>query len=174
MADCSSAKMLDMPTQPPQQMQQTEHTPTSPSAKSKHRAQGEIFTFTHPSIPYGSSPSKKQRGGCVPSTPPYATSPYTMSVQGMGYHTQQSPGKMGGTLPRDPNLQRNYKAEVHLTQQQREAYGRNLLARTPSIDGSKSKYIYSDSESRTLPHTQRFPRQQDFVHIDAEMGCSQC
>ena len=91
----------------------------------------------------------------------------------------------------DPNMQLNYKARVYLTSEEKRAYGRNILARMPSIDGSKAKYLVGAAEtgggrvhsSASLYNggsLQRglgvpgYPRRQEIVQLDSELGCSQC
>lgn len=147
------------------------------------KSQPSVFTFTPSSVPPHSC--------STPKSPPYCSSVAGASSSSDGSY--QEPGGGGGDKlsHTDPNVQLNYKARVYLTNSQREAYGRNILARMPSIDGSKSKYTgivelpgrVSSSTmvagspmyaGDSLPRQVGYHRRQDIVQLDTELGCSQC
>lgn len=159
----AASKKLATPTPPPEF--------SSPPGKS----QPSVFTFTPSSIhmsPHASS---------TPKCPQYGSSVAGASAYSSSDSSYQDPGENPSQT--DPNLKLNYKARVYLTNSQRQAYGRNILARMPSIDGSKSKYIVehpgrvssvSMYASDSLPRASYQHRRQDMVQLDTELGCSQC
>lgn len=81
----------------------------------------------------------------------------------------------------DPNLKKTYRQKIHITNQQRQSYGKNILARYPSIDGSKSKYLPNASTKNTtrqilhvLPKPSHKRTSKEVLELDAELGSSQC
>ncbi len=151
---------------PPRQQQPT--TPPSaadlspPPSSGYKSGGGSVFNFSTHSTPRASTHSN-------------GASASSSSETGSSY--QPSP------VPGDPNVKLNYNAKVYLTNSERAAYGRNILARQPSVDGSKMKYIVGDRSRRTsnssyasdsLPRA-TYHRRHDAVQLaDSEMGCSQC
>jgi hypothetical protein len=152
---------------------------------------------TSPSPPSEPSVFTFASNGHMPHHMPAQHTPkspqYCGSVAGASASSASSDGSYhesgGGDKQTDPNIQLNYKARVYLTNSQRETYGKNMLTRMPSIDGSKSKYTgivdrvsscttFADS----LPHQHHSARQhhaahqrrKDVVELDSELCSSQC
>lgn len=74
----------------------------------------------------------------------------------------------------DPNMKSEFRTEEPISNQQRAAYGQNILARAPSIDASKNSKYTKTTLPVVSPHI-RFGTNPEFVHMqDAELGCSQC
>lgn len=158
-------------------------TPTPPPEFSPppSKSQPSVFTFSHSSVhtPPHSCPHPKSPLYCGSITGGSASSASSDSSY------QELGGGGGKSAHKNPNLQLNYKARVYLTNSQRENYGPNILARMPSIDGSKSKYtgivempgrVSSSGSyaSDSMPRRTTYHRQQDRVQLDTELGCSQC
>lgn len=172
--DPAPEKKLATPSPPPTKLDE-ESPPTSCS--SGYKSQGSIFTF-HPSSVHAIS---------LDSTPKLSGS-YSRSVSGASAHSD-SPLQVSSERPAnaDPNFQLNYKARVYLTHEQKRAYGRNILARMPSVDGSKTKYLVGSggegggglggrASSSSLYSSDSLPRgrKHDVLQMDAELGSSQC
>ena len=74
----------------------------------------------------------------------------------------------------DPNMKSELRTEEPITNQQRAAYGRNILARAPSIDASKNSKYSKTTLPVVAPHI-RFGTHPEFVHVQGmEVGSSQC
>ena len=125
------------------------------------------FQYHHPNPTgnfYCESPKRTPIPHSVPM-PPYnprsaATSPYRSMAS-------KAPP------PLDPNLKSNLRTEEHLTNREREVYGRNIVARTPSIDGSKNSLRIQNGHVHKLPVS--YHAHGGFVQIhDSEVGVSQC
>lgn len=76
----------------------------------------------------------------------------------------------------NPNLKSNVKLEESLTNHDREAYGRNILARQPSVDTTSK---LASATGRTRVHPAMVPvsydKHRDFVSLsDVPRTCSQC
>ena len=76
----------------------------------------------------------------------------------------------------NPNIKSNIKLEESLTNHDREAYGRNILARQPSVDTS-NKLAGANGRTRVHPAVLHvsYDRHRDFVSLsDVPRTCSQC
>ena len=149
---------------------------SSPPPSSGYRAQGEIFKFDSTCIKM-SAPTACKFSSSV-------NFPSTRKEAGISSQNKKDPNSMASSVSPsrhglDPNLKISYKQQMHITNQQRESYGRNILARYPSIDGSKRKYIPNGSPrtagKRTPPPVHPKPSPRAVVlKLDAELGSSQC
>lgn len=77
----------------------------------------------------------------------------------------------------DPNVKLNAKLEESLTNHDRETYGRNILARQPSVDTTSK--LANGTTGRTKVHPvmlhASYDRHRDFVSLsDVPRTCSQC
>ena len=172
----------------------TKCIPASPPPPSKSHPPS-VFTFTPPNQ---STPTKNHTHNSTHVHAAYhAQKPtYSNSIAGASAHSETPHHQVSAASAEkqshtDPNFQKDYKAKVYLTESQKEAYGGNILTRLPSIDGSKSKFFVgdggrssrpgsysSDSLPRGIMHHKRQDLQRghgmDMVHLDTELGCSQC
>lgn len=140
-----TSKCSDLGTPSPIACAMPSPTKSNPPQSSGYRQQGAIFKFDPTSIKINTS---------YPSMKPSSTSTGKHAAEPSA-DSNLSIGTRRGT---DPNLKSNYRQNVHLTNQQRQNYGRNILSRYPSIDGSKSKYIPgSDGSDGRLPTNRRPP-----------------
>ena len=76
----------------------------------------------------------------------------------------------------DVNLKSNVKFEESLTNHDRDAYGRNLLTRQPSVDAT-NKLANGNGRTRLLAPVMQvsYDRRQEFVNLsDVPRTCSQC
>ena len=86
-----------------------------------------------------------------------------------------SPYRSMASKPQSLNLKTNFRAEEHLTNREREVYGKNIVARMPSIDTSSKTSLHLQNG-----HTHRLPvtfnaHGGGVVQIhDSEIGCSDC
>ena len=86
-----------------------------------------------------------------------------------------SPYRSMASKPQSFNLKTNFRAEEHLTNREREVYGKNIVARMPSIDTSSKTSLHLQNG-----HTHRLPvtfnaHGGGVVQIhDSEIGCSDC
>lgn len=162
-----------------------------PSAGCKN--QGSIFTFHPSSIHTTNTSSLSSSSSSSSSTtppPPGKSVSYSRSMSGASAYSETGTLRVSTEKPAhsDPNFLLNYKAKVNVTDEQKKVYGRNILSRQPSVDGSKTKYYLGDGggsrnsttssgyESGSLPRSAyryHAPR-RDVVQLDAELGCSQC
>ena len=136
-----TAKCSDMCTPSPKVFTVPLSTKSTPPQSSGYRQQGTIFKFDPTSIKMNSSGETSEMAAARRSTEPNVAS------------GSSTPPRRGT----DPNLKSNYRQNVHLTNQQRQNYGRNILARYPSIDGSKSKYLPNGDASPRPPMEKRPP-----------------
>ena len=75
----------------------------------------------------------------------------------------------------DPNVKSSVRAEEHITNQQRAAYGRNILARAPSIDATKHAKYSKTTLPVVSPHLRFGTQPVRSVDVpDAVTGWSQC
>lgn len=136
--------------------------PIAPVPPSPHRTTGSMQS----EAPYKSCVPNGSPYRSAPSRPPYAVgSPYKTAPPYRSPPTRQRD---------DPNVKSNFRAEEHLSNHERQAYGPNILARTPSIDPSrKTSKLPNGSVHRTVPVS--YSAQRGFVQIhDSETGSSTC
>lgn len=106
---------------------------------------------------------------CTPIPHPIPTPPYNPRS------AATSPYRSMASQPPSLNLKSNFRAEEHLTNREREVYGKNIVARMPSIDTSSKTSLHLQNG-----HTHRLPVTYNahgggFVQIhDSEIGCSDC
>ena len=106
---------------------------------------------------------------CTPIPHPIPTPPYNPRS------AATSPYRSMASKPPSLNLKSNFRAEEHLTNREREVYGKNIVARMPSIDTSSKTGLHLQNG-----HTYRLPVSYNahgggFVQIhDSEVGCSDC
>ena len=77
----------------------------------------------------------------------------------------------------DPNLKSNAKLEESLTNHDREAYGRNILARQPSVDTNHKLAGGVNGRTRLHPPVLHvaYDRRHDVINLpDISRSCSQC
>ena len=92
------------------------------------------------------------------------------------FATSYSRGMTSSSQSSDPNLKSNAKLEESLTNHDREAYGRNILARQPSVD-TPHKLTGTNSRTRLHPPVLHvaYDRRLDVVNLsDVPRSCSQC
>ena len=111
----------------------------------------------------------------VPVSPP--TTPFSKAFS-FDTKTPSSPPHYASLEPQartDPNVKSNVRTQEHITNQQRAAYGRNILARAPSIDATKHAK-YSKTTLPVVSPQLRFGTQpvRSVEVPDAETGWSQC
>ena len=155
--------------------QQPTHAKVIPPQSSGYREQGPIFKFDPTSIKMNTpNSSNLSKSVDLPS--------HSSEIVGVASDQQEAdanvlPADLSGRRATDPNFKTNYRQNMHITNRQRENYGRNILARYPSFDGSKSKYIPNGSlkrgERRGPPPVLPKPS-KIVVKLDAEVGSSQC
>ena len=127
--------------------------------------------------PVGSKSAAVVGGAAVVGTPP--TVPMethkTKSASALWATTSYDRG-MTSVHRSNPNLKSNVKLEESLTNHDRETYGRNILARQPSVD-TTNKLVSSNSRTRVHPAVLEvsYDRHREFVSLaDVPRTCSQC
>lgn len=146
----------------------------TPVCQTKSPGREAKFSATYPSL---HDTCDSQVTGPIPVPPPTTPSKKLASSFSFESPPPSDPPHYSSLAPQkraNPNLKSNLRAEETITNQQRAAYGPNILARAPSIDATKhSKYTKT-----TLPvvsPTMRYSTQPTFVKVsDAEMSSSQC
>ncbi len=148
-----------------------EYTPVHQAKSSPGRAAK--FSATYPSL---HDKCDSQMTGPVPVPAP--TTP-SKKLSAFSFDSQPSSdppnySSLSSQKIADPNLKSNLRTEETITNQQRAAYGPNILARAPSIDATKHSK-YSKTTLPVVSPTVRYSTQPTFVKVsDVEMSSSQC
>ena len=135
---------------------------------------GEVNFAKNPVDGKPTAPSSVGGGASVAVAPP-TIQHKTKSAVALHSTTLYSRGTISPNHS-DPNLKLNAKLEESLTNHDRETYGRNILARQPSVDTTSKLANATTGRTKVHPVLQvSYDRHRDFVNLsDVPRTCSQC